>query len=272
MRDSSVSREIMATQRVLRHNARKEQIARGAQKFYDEDRLSIQSQHVPPLIDLDQIGRWRRACHATHGDCCNEGYMDVLSHYVERLILVDVTTNALVEVPASTPYVALSYVWGSVPMLKTQKSNFEDLKKPGALSADKVTIPRTIRDAMYLVKGLGDRYLWVDCLCIVQDEEQELMDTMLRAMARLYATAEFTIAAASGSDAEQGLIGIGEPNQDRTLEEMRHRHVSYVDTGKDGSGYPWNSKWASRGWYVVPTGYQAYTDTIFQDLPGVFVC
>jgi hypothetical protein len=258
MGDSSLSREAMATERVLRHNARKdwinarkEQIAREAQNFHDEDRLSIQSQHVPPLID-----------HATHCDCCNEGYMDVLSRYVERLILVDVTTNALVEVPASTPYIALSYVWGSVPMLKTQKSNFEDLKKPGALAADNVTIPRTIRDAMYLVKGLGDHYLWVDCLCIVQDEEQETMDSMLRAMARLYATAEFTIAAASGSDADQGLIGIGEPSQDRTLEEMRHRYVSYVDRRKDGGGYPWNSKWASRGWYVVSTGYQAYIDAI----------
>jgi hypothetical protein len=67
------------------------------------------------------------------------------------------------RLPSLTPYVALSYVWGSVKVLKAFKSNVEDLKRPGALAKDDIGIPDTIRDAMHLVKSLGERYLWVDC-------------------------------------------------------------------------------------------------------------
>jgi hypothetical protein len=120
------------------------------------------SRQRPKHVEIYQIRNWRKFCHSTHGDC-SKRYSDLLSSRLDTLTFVDVHAAALVTLPSLTPYVALSYVWGSVTVLKAFKSNVEDLKRPGALAKDDIGIPDTIRDAMHLVKSLGERYLWVDC-------------------------------------------------------------------------------------------------------------
>jgi hypothetical protein len=121
------------------------------------------SRRRPERIEIFQIRNWRKLCHSTHGNCCTKRYSDLLSSRLNTLTFVDVHAAALITLPSLTPYVALSYVWGSVKVLKAFKSNVEDLKRPGALAKDDIGIPDTIRDAMHLVKSLGERYLWVDC-------------------------------------------------------------------------------------------------------------
>lgn len=37
-------------------------------------------------------------------------------------------------------------------------------------------LPTTITDSMELVSKIGERYLWVDALCIVQDDEKEVAE------------------------------------------------------------------------------------------------
>jgi hypothetical protein len=200
-----------------------------------------------PTVDLTTVWRWRQTCSNTHGDCCNDRYSEALARHLDHLILVDVINNSLVRLSTSmpTPFVALSYVWGNVPMLKTKGSNFEELQQPGALcnAKNRMLIPDTIRDAMYLVGALGERYLWVDCLCVIQDSAPEEMDTMLRAMANIYASAELTIVAAAGSNAAHGLEGVGGPSQNRTPLDNR-----FAFNRNFPGGYPMGSKWASRGW------------------------
>jgi hypothetical protein len=197
--------------------------------------------HISATIDLAQIRKWRRICQTTHGEGCNNRHSELLSNYVNELTLIDVEDLALVILPSYTPYVALSYVWGSVPMLKTLRSNFEDLKRLGALKRHTESIPDTVRDAIHLVGSLGERYLWVDCLCIIQDQEEQGMEEMLQAMAYIYTSAEFVIAAASGSDASHGIRGVGGPSQERET-------LLPANDGPTGFTYPWLSVWASRGW------------------------
>ncbi|KAF2625978.1 HET-domain-containing protein [Macroventuria anomochaeta] len=117
----------------------------------------------------------------------------------------------------TTPFVALSYVWGRVQMLKTTNLNYEGLQEAGALfnATGEFVVPQTICDAMRLCRRLGERYLWVDCLCVVQDAAPDEIDKMLRAMAFIYTSAECTIVAATGVDAERGLSGVGDPSQQR---------------------------------------------------------
>lgn len=96
-----------------------------------------------------------------------------------------------------------------------------------------------------LVKELGERYLWVDALSVTQDRDKDSMDCMLRAMAYMYASAEFTIVAAHGSDANYGLRGIGGPSQPRQPTDPPLPE-SY-STSKPDSSCPFKSIWASRG-------------------------
>jgi hypothetical protein len=203
--------------------------------------ITTLSRQRPALIDLDQIRNWRKVCSSKHNDGCTGRYSGLLSSRLDTLTLVDVRTAALVTLPASTPYVALSYVWGSVAVLKAFKSNVEDLKKPGALAKDDIGIPDTIRDAMHLVKSLGEQFLWIDCWSVIQDQDKQSMDTVLSAMAYIYASAEFTIVAAHGSDANYGLRGIGGPSQQRSSTEPPFPE-------RFAGMYPYHSIWATRGW------------------------
>jgi hypothetical protein len=71
--------------------------------------------------------------------------------------------------PGSLRYVALSYVRGAnsqKAMLK--KENMTALCRPGALSLS--SVPKTIADAMSLVLNMGEHFLWVGSLCIIQDD------------------------------------------------------------------------------------------------------
>ncbi|KAF1968021.1 HET-domain-containing protein [Bimuria novae-zelandiae CBS 107.79] len=205
---------------------------------------------LSPRFDFGKVHKWRAQCEATHGDCCNDRYSDALAQQLDSLLLVDVMSGHLVTLPTSTKFVALSYVWGNVTMLKSVKANIEKLKEPGALFREpfKSALPETIRDAMHAVLASGEKYLWVDCLSIIQDSEKEDMEKMLQSMARIYASAEFTIVAAQGHNAKFGLRGAGGPYQDRTTA------WSTPDACDDGgSGFPWHSRWASRGWTFQET-------------------
>ncbi|KAF2092486.1 heterokaryon incompatibility [Rhizodiscina lignyota] len=68
-------------------------------------------------------------------------------------------------------YVALSYVWGDAvhsSKLRASRSNITDLHVLGSLKSEH--LPATIEDAITICKRLDQRFLWVDSLCVVQDD------------------------------------------------------------------------------------------------------
>jgi len=99
----------------------------------------------------------------------------------------------------------------------TQPANSHLLRVPGSLSGSTtgITLPDTIRDAIRLTHELGGQYLWVDCLCIIQDSNT--IEHSLKTMAAIYASAELKIVAAASKDANYGLRGIGGPAQARII-------------------------------------------------------
>jgi hypothetical protein len=198
-------------------------------------------------IDLNRIKGWIQECRTHHGESCNDRYSDALAQHCGDLVLVDTIDGCIVNLPNSTTYIALSYVWGSTPMPKLRQSNYDLLKQPGKLFGqriDGIRVPQVIQDAMYLVRNLHERYLWVDSLCVMQDASAEDMKKILQAMARIYASAEFTIVAAGGSDADHGLRGIGGPSQSRTPDGVMYHPFDL----EYRTGFPVGSVWASRGW------------------------
>jgi hypothetical protein len=72
-----------------------------------------------------------------------------------------------------TKYAALSYCWGSEKdaesQFKTEKASLEH--RCIALPSEVMT--PTTNDAIALAKAIGLRYLWIDALCIVQDDEDD---------------------------------------------------------------------------------------------------
>lgn len=61
-------------------------------------------------------------------------------------------------------------------------------------------LPETIADSIGLVRQLGERYLWVDVLCIVQDDPDDKA-VQIHTMELIYGSSVFTIFAAGGKTA-----------------------------------------------------------------------
>jgi hypothetical protein len=124
------------------------------------------------------------------------------------LYFIDIQQNCLVRLLSSARYVALSYVWGSCQPMRAYRSNIEQLERPGSLRTSRHQIPAVITDAMHLTAEIGERYLWVDSLCIIQDDLDK-KEATINNMSLVYGNAILTIIAAMGNDASTGLAGIG---------------------------------------------------------------
>ncbi|KAK3903713.1 heterokaryon incompatibility protein-domain-containing protein [Staphylotrichum tortipilum] len=131
--------------------------------------------------------------------------------------LIDVERMCVIPFDSRQRYATLSYVWGVAPSLMALRQNIDRLQQVGALDfkawetgaqGDPVAqqFPATIRHAMELTRQLGERLLWVDALCIVQDDDTDRQHQLGR-MGSIYANAYVTIVAAGGT-AINGLGGI----------------------------------------------------------------
>jgi len=96
-----------------------------------------------------------------------------------------------------------------VELLSTPAPAFSAQESNSVLNAS--TLPATIRDAMIITQELRQRFLWIDTLCIVQDDDTEKQEH-LRSMGSIYANAYITIVAAEGT-AYSGIFGINHGNE-----------------------------------------------------------
>ncbi|KAI9152102.1 Short-chain dehydrogenase TIC 32 [Paramyrothecium foliicola] len=160
-------------------------------------------------IDISRLKGWIKHCNESHTESCH-----AINHELDtgprHLLLIDVDKNCLALLGSSTRYMTLSYAWGNLPQtLQCLTSNIDQLKMQDALNPDdpNVLLPQTIRDAMRLVKQLGEQYLWVDRLCIVQDDSANKSFHINR-MDAIYARSYCTVVAADGKDSDAGLPGV----------------------------------------------------------------
>ncbi|GAP85656.1 hypothetical protein SAMD00023353_1300760 [Rosellinia necatrix] len=167
-------------------------------------------------IDWSVVQRWISCC-LEHS---NEGIMSSSDNTGKlRLRVVDVIDGCVVELPHKAQYVALSYVWGSDQHVKLQTENLPQLSSRGYLQSPSGRPSKTIVDATRVVRSLGYRYLWVDALCIIQDDFTNLEQNIMQ-MDSVYSQALFTIAATAGVGANHGLPGVS-PEVPRTQNQHR---------------------------------------------------
>lgn len=186
------------------------------------------------------MGHWLHLCDQEHGGQCRKPFGLDSATFGYPKLLIDVHKKCIVEAEPSHRYACLSYVWGNVPTLKTTQDNLLDLKKQKSLETRGAEIPRTIRDTINLIDQLGLRYLWVDSLCIIQDDARTKHD-QIQSMAGIYANSYVTIIAGNGWDANHGLRGLQGITEPRQLS-------SFLKTDFQENLQPYSSIWYSRGW------------------------
>ena len=105
---------------------------------------------------------------------------------------------------APEKYVALSHRWGDPTQHQqfcTTRSNLDSFKN----GIDYDQLPRTFQDAITVTRGVGLRFLWIDSLCIVQDDSQD-WERESKRMEAVYSSAYCTIAATCAEGSTDGFL------------------------------------------------------------------
>ncbi|KAF4997876.1 hypothetical protein FDECE_11958 [Fusarium decemcellulare] len=149
--------------------------------------------------------QWIRDCNQDHHCEPSEGSMPLLPTRVIDVIPHSNGAIKLHEPPSGTRgnYVTLSYCWGDqrkINFLKTKKDNIAT-----HLQALPSQLHATLGDAIQVTRDLGFRYIWIDALCIIQDDKLDT-DREIGKMGQIYQSSSLTIAAASGDDVTSGLL------------------------------------------------------------------
>jgi Heterokaryon incompatibility protein (HET) len=209
--------------------------------------------------DAALIRRWILYCEVSHGDACKSQTQGIpLSKSFFGVI--DVTEMCLTKLPDGARYIALSYTWGQGGHhFKTTALNVRDHLKPGGLRKMDLMMPRTIRDAINLVRDLGERYLWVDSICIIQGSDRSWALNS-RVMDQVYGNAYLTICAADGDGAGAGLQILnperspGSQAEKNSKEQSLSQNITQYNreirlmSTQPAENYIRKSVWNTRGW------------------------
>ena len=188
-------------------------------------------------LDLSPVRQWLSQCDKsdTHAKC-KATAIEWTDFPGINFRLIDSKRRCIIDTGEDVPpFIVLSYVWGG-DQPKLTSSTAALLKGEGGLDKVWDSIPTTIRDAISVCQELGERYLWVDALCITQDSSKDRRIQVLR-MRQIYASAKCTIAAVSSMAASEGLMpktkrsSAGGCQSEAELDEL-------VD----------NAPWSTRGW------------------------
>ncbi|KAL5375893.1 hypothetical protein DPSP01_010888 [Paraphaeosphaeria sporulosa] len=192
-------------------------------------------------LDLDPISNWLATCdHDSEHAACRAKPIVWQQLPGVSLKMIDVERKCIVEAPEPCSFVALTYVWGNTNQPKLTAQTAPVLMQEGGLDTIWPDIPTTIRDAILLCRNLGERYLWVDALCIKQDSIREMKIQILR-MRQIYAAAKCTIAAVSAESADVGLLGT-------TVIDPPSSGISTCETVEDLEDLLESAPWSSRAW------------------------
>ncbi|RAQ81624.1 hypothetical protein COH21_011933, partial [Aspergillus flavus] len=123
--------------------------------------------------------------------------------------LIDIGSEAsgdlvkLVEFNGETRghYVTLSYCWGGDSTSATTRSNVTS-KKEGICLRD---LPQTFQDTIRMTRALDVQYLWIDRLCIYQDDSED-WERESSNMGSIYANAYLCISATWAASSTEGLV------------------------------------------------------------------
>lgn len=195
-----------------------------------------------PFFDIGLLKSWIHTCESIHTDLplapTHDGSSMSLSNEARRssrtpqhnklmhslgtalpdeFRLIDVQSMSIKNIQtlmnttkftSSQRFVALSYMWPSDDEnghKQLTRSNFAALETDNGLNF--VALPRIVSDAILLCRALDEPYLWVDRLCIIQDDEASKQG-QIDAMDFIYNSATFTIMAAlNNRRSDTGLPG-----------------------------------------------------------------
>lgn len=195
--------------------------------------ISPSVQCEPGIMAL--LKYWFKDCYDNHPYCRPPSPPFIPS----RLLLIENEHSAKVletkDCNAHYRYVALSHCWGDANRLKLQKSNMVDLLKHISITE----LPTTYREGISITLALGFSYIWIDSLCIIQDDEQDWAKEAAM-MKDVFEHCSINLSATAAPDSSQSNFTHRDPTSIPLLE---------IDTLNQKWEGPGQSKhWLARSW------------------------
>ncbi|CVK98890.1 related to protein TOL [Fusarium mangiferae] len=173
---------------------------------------------------IDKIKGWIDTCEAEH-DHCAQQHSTGLPKRVLKIANDNISLyiSQKKDVPTEDQrYVALSYRWGNDLPLKLTQNTLGDFIKGYPISK----LPDTLQDAVRISRNLGFKFIWIDALCIVQDDENDWVEQSAL-MADIYQHSSLNLCAADSAGCGSGMVEMAAPH----LMEITTAVTQSADTG-----------------------------------------
>lgn len=153
-----------------------------------------------PLSDraLAKIKKWMATCMDHHHEC-DESDSSILPTRVIDVRPVRPRLHLLNG--ASRQYIALSHCWGGVTSFRTTTATIDQHVEGFDIAA----LPQNFQDAVKVTRKLEIPYLWIDSLCIIQDDADDWEQEAGR-MIDVYRNSVLTISAMSAQNSHEGFL------------------------------------------------------------------
>ena len=250
------------------------QILNFSAEFFSEDRQPALDWYrqvsEEDQIDFATIKTWVADCEEHHDD------EPLLARTLvsDEILLIDVLAQRLVPSDTSERYLTLSYHWNApaASMFLTTSDNCETLQIEGALAEINASLPKLIRDSMYLVKQIGERYLWVDTLCILRDDEN-VIASQVDMMHLIYGKSLATIVVMATVKAHDPLPGVSKSSRNAPvcIDEQNAALSSVVCRYPDLAILATQTKYETRAW-TLQERLLAQRCMLFTDNEVFFLC
>lgn len=164
----------------------------------------ILNSHLSAPSNFAIMRRWLDQCTSEHQLC-----PDLLHDALLPTRVVDVGGDGADFPPfllvsngtARGRYAALTHCWGGCIDIVLTKERLQDFKQRLPVEC----LAKNFKDALHICRELGVQYLWIDCLCIVQNSEDDWAAESSK-MTSIYRNAFVTISALSSRGSSSGIF------------------------------------------------------------------
>ena len=188
-------------------------------QWEDQDNPS-RTNSTASQVTLELARSWLSACQSEHADCSRQGFFPVGEP--KRLLVLsgspEVPIVRLEQSPGSSTafqhsvsgtsdnlmkreYLTLSHCWGKTLHLTLNTTNHRKFLQDVPFG----DLPQTFKDAVSITLRLGYNALWIDALCIIQDDKDDVAEEIPR-MGTIYGNSTCTIAALSSRGSDGGCL------------------------------------------------------------------
>lgn len=161
----------------------------------------------------DYLRQCLMKCLWSHSECRKA---QQLNWFPKRLLYLENTGGPFTEMRViltdehhpSGPYIALSHCWGVAQPLRSLTENIAAFQK----HIDSAHLSAVFRDCVTSAKQFGVNYIWIDSLCIIQDDRAD-WNAHAQQMDKIYENAIIVIAAVSSENGSVPFLGPKAPNK-----------------------------------------------------------